>query len=148
ADTTDDGVSGRLPMKASVATLLAGLVAASASADPLTCSLTGYKATPGLTAVVSDNALAVTWEGEKGTELRLRLGIDGGTPTLHEIAVRKNGGRWSTLATNVTPEFRVVSCMRRMTQQQLRPDSIEALGGKVSAKVWELFKKDDSTWID
>jgi hypothetical protein len=48
----------------------------------------------------------------------------------------------------VTPEFRVVSGMRRITQQQLRPDSIQALGGTVSAKVMELYNKDDGTWID
>ena len=126
-------------MKAVITIALFVLVATSASADPLSCTLTGYKATPGLTAAVSDNTLAVTWEGEKGAELRMRLGIDSGAPTLREIAVRKSGGRWATLATNVTPEFRVVSGMRRMTQQQLRPDSIEALGGKPSEKVWELL---------
>src|SRR6185295_3686230 len=135
-------------MKLSVATAVLALVASSASADPLTCGLNGYKAMPGLTAAVADNALTVTWDGEKGAELRLRLAIDGGTPTLRDIAIRKNGGRWTTLASNLTPEFRVVSGMRRMTQQQLRPDSIEALGGKPSAKVWELFKKDDPSWVD
>ena len=66
---------------------------------------------------------------------------------IRELAVRKNGGQWATLAKNVTPEFRVVSGMRRITQQQLRPDSIQALGGKVSAKVLELYKKDED-WVD
>ncbi|HKB10873.1 MAG TPA: hypothetical protein VKD69_09465 [Vicinamibacterales bacterium] len=135
-------------MRVSVATVALALVAASASADPLTCALTGYKATPGLTAAVADNALTVTWNGEKDSELRMKLAIDGGAPTVREIAIRKAAGRWATLAANVTPEFRVVSGMRRMTQQQLRPDSIEALGGKPSAKVWELFKKDDPSWVD
>ena len=135
-------------MKAAVTTAFLALAAASASADPLTCSLTAYKPAAGLTAAVSDNTLAVTWEGERGAELRMRFAIDGGAPVIREIAVRKNGGRWATLAENVVPEFRVVSGMRRMTQQQLRPDSIEALGGKPSAKVWELFKKDDPSWVD
>ena len=135
-------------MKVVLATLGLALIAVSASADPMTCNVGSYKASSGLTAAVADNALVVTWEGEKGSELRMRLGIDSGTPTLREIAVRKSGGRWATLATNVTPDFRVVSGMRRMTQQQLRPDSIEALGGKPSAKVWELFKKDDPSWVD
>src|SRR5207248_11409130 len=102
-------------MKAVVATLLVASVAASVSADPLTCTMSGYKATPGLTGTIADNTLTVTWEGDKGAELRMRLAIDGGTPTLREIAVRKNG-RWTTLAANLTPEFRVVSGMRRMTQ--------------------------------
>jgi len=119
------------------------LTAASASyADPLTCNLTTYKATPGLTAAVSDNVLAVTWDGDHDTELRLRFAIDGGTPTIRELAVRKRGGQWSTLATNVTPEFRVVSGLRRATQQQTEP--LEKLGVALTADVidkikWEAF---------
>ena len=135
-------------MKTQIALVAVAFAASSASADPLTCNMTAYKPAPGLTAALAGDALAVTWEGAGGSELRARFGIDRGTPTIRELAVRHKGGAWATLATNVTPEFRVVSGMRRMTQQQLRPDSIEALGGKPSAKVWELFKKDDSTWID
>src|SRR4030095_2240175 len=69
-------------------------------------------------------------------------------PIVRELAVRKKAGQWATLVTNVTPEFRVVSGMRRITQQQLRPDSIQALGGKVSDKVMEMYRKDDGGWID
>ena len=124
------------------------LVASTASADPLNCSLTGYKAAPGLTAAVENQTLAVTWDGDNGAELRLRFTIEAGTPTIRELAVKKKGGQWATLASNVTPEFRVVSGMRRITQQQLRPDSIQALGGKVSDKVMEMYRKDDGGWID
>ena len=80
-------------MRVVVASMFLALSAASASADPLTCTVSGYKATSGLTAAVGDNTLVVTWEGEKGAELRMRLGIDSGTPTLREIAVRKNDDR-------------------------------------------------------
>jgi len=135
-------------MKRHIAWMAFVLTSASAAADPLTCTMTAYKPAPGLTAAPAGDALAVTWDGANGSELRVRFGLDRGTPTIRELAVRHKGGAWATLAANVTPEFRVVSGMRRMTQQQLRPDSIEALGGKPSAKVWELFKKDDSTWID
>jgi hypothetical protein len=138
----------RLSMRMSIATVMFVLVTSAASADPLTCGLTTYKATPGLTAAVSDNTLTVTWDGDKDTELRMRLAIDAGTPTIRELAVRKKGGQWATLVTNVTPEFRVVSGMRRITQQQLRPDSIQALGGTVSPKVMEMYKKDDGEWVD
>src|SRR4030095_488936 len=69
-------------------------------------------------------------------------------PTVRELAVRKKAGQWPPLVTNVTREFRVVSGMRRITQQQLRPDSIQALGGKVSGKVMEMYTKDDGGWID
>jgi hypothetical protein len=119
------------------------LTAASASyADPLTCNLTSYKATVGLTAAVSDNVLAVVWDGDKDTELRMRFAVEGGTPTIRELALRKKGGQWSTLATNMTPEFRVVSGLRRATQQQTEP--LEKLGIALTADVidkikWEAF---------
>jgi hypothetical protein len=135
-------------MRMFVAPLMLALAASTAGADPLTCNLTAYKAAPGLTAVLGDNALAVTWDGDKDTELRMRFTIEAGTPTIRELAVRKKGGQWATLVANVTPEFRVVSGMRRITQQQLRPDSIQALGGTVSPKVMEMYNKDDGGWID
>ena len=135
-------------MKFHPLTAAAALVASTASADPLNCNLTGYKAAPGLVAAVENQTLAVTWEGDNGAELRMRFSIEAGTPTIRELAVKKKGGQWSTLASNVTPEFRVVSGMRRITQQQLRPDSIQALGGKVSDKVMEMYRKDDGGWID
>ena len=121
------------------------LVASVASADPLNCSLSAYKAMPGLTATVADETLAVTWEGDNGAELRLRFAIDRGTPTIRELAIRRKGGTWSTLATNVTPEFRVVSGLRRVTQQQLRPDSIAALGGTVTPEIRDLYN--DGEWV-
>ena len=136
-------------MKISLTTVALALVASAASADPLNCSLTAYKAAPGLTAAVDDKTLAVTWDGDNGAELRLRFGDRrAARRRIRELAVRKKGGQWATLATNVTPEFRVVSGMRRITQQQLRPDSIQALGGTVSPKVMEMYKKDDGGWID
>ena len=44
-----------------------------------------------------------------------------GTPKIQELAIRRNGGTWATLAANVTPEFRVVSGRRRISEQQLGP---------------------------
>ena len=135
-------------MKTRLATLTLMLIASTIFADPLTCDLAGYKPLQGLTAAVADETLSISWDGDNGAELRLRFSIEAGTPTIRELAVRKKGGQWATLASNMTPEFRVVSGMRRITQQQLRPDSIQALGGTVSAKVMEMYKKDDGGWID
>lgn len=135
-------------MRVAVTTLMVALIASAGAADPLTCNLSAYTASPGLTAAVSDNALTVTWDGDHGAELRMRLAIAAGTPTIRDLALRPKGGRWATLVSDVTPEFRVVSGMRRITQQQLRPDSIQALGGTVSARVLEMYKKDDGGWID
>ena len=66
------------------------LVTSALFADPLTCNLTGYKALPGLTAAVSDNTLAITWDGDKNREVRLRLTINNGTPTIR-VQVKEDG---------------------------------------------------------
>jgi hypothetical protein len=119
-----------------------GLVASRASADPLACSFTGYKTSPGLTAAVSGEALAVTWDGAKNQELRLRFAIDGGAPTIRDLAIRRKGATWATLLANVTPEFRVVSGTRRMSNQQMQP--LRSLGVEITPAVidrerWEAF---------
>jgi hypothetical protein len=121
--------------------------AAVAHADPLNCDLSGYKALPGLKAAVANDALTVTWDGDNQAELRLQFAINGGTPTIKELALKPKGGAWRTLATNFLPEFRVVSGLRRITQQQLRPDSIQALGGMTSPKVWEMYRQ-NAEWVD
>lgn len=95
------------------------LSAGTVAADPLACTLTGYKAAPGLTATVAGNVLTLAWDGDKTQEVRLRLGVEGGTPTLRELAVHRKSTPWAVLATNVTPEFRVVAGFRRMSNQQL-----------------------------
>jgi len=121
---------------------IAALAAPALSADPLTCNLTAYKALPGMAAAVSDNTLAVTWDGEKNQEIRLRFAIENGTPTIRDIAVRAKGGQWATLATNVQPDYRVVSGLRRATDQQLKP--LHDLGVKITPEIldqirWEAF---------
>ena len=108
-------------MKIPLTTVALALVATALYADPLKCTLTDYKTAAGLTAAVADDALAVTWDGDKDQELRLQLRITSGTPTIRDLAVRRKGGTWATLASNVTPEFRVVSGLRRISEQQLGP---------------------------
>jgi hypothetical protein len=130
-------------MRIQMMTVALAFVAASTSyADPLTCNLTAYKAMAGLTAVVNDNTLVVSWEGDNGAELRMGLGIDRGTPTIRELAIRKKGGQWATLATNVTPEFRVVSGLRRITNQQLiglREAGVEITQELIDEWKWNAF---------
>ena len=109
-------------MRTVLATL--GLYFAAATtlnADPLNCSLSGYKAVAGITAAVSENMLTLAWDGERDEQLRLRLAIEQGTPTIREIAVRSKSGQWNTLAPYFTPEYRIVSGLRRISNQQLTP---------------------------
>src|SRR5262245_5622596 len=89
-------------------------------ADPMVCNLAAYKPVAGLTATVADNVLTTTWDGDRGSQVRLRLGIAGGTPTIQDLSVRR-GGDWRSLAANVTPEFRVVAGLRRRSNQQVAP---------------------------
>jgi hypothetical protein len=106
-------------MKSMAMTALMGLIASTLQAAPPTCDVSQYKAVPGLTAAVEPDALAVTWEGDKGAELRMRLGIDAGQPIVRELAVRRKGGQWSVLGRNLKPEFHVTSGVRRIGADQL-----------------------------
>ena len=126
-------------MKAAVATCLLLLTAASsASGDPLNCSLTSYKAAPGLAASVADNVLSLVWEGDRGQELRLRFAITSGAPMIQELAVRKRGGAWGVLATNAAPDFRVISGLRRMSSQQMSP--LRGLGVELTDSIVDRFR--------
>jgi len=127
-----------------ISALAAGLIfpAWEAKGDQLNCSLAEYRALPGLTAVVAGDTLTVTWEGDRNQELRLRLTIDGGTPEIQELAARRKGEAWVTLAANAKPEFRVVSGLRRITNQQLDP--LAGIGIKITPEIlerekWEAF---------
>src|SRR5437762_11840328 len=106
-------------------------------ANSLKCDLTGYKGAPGLTAALVGDVLTLTWDGDKNQQGRLRLTNNGGTPTIQELAVRRKGGTWGTLAVNVTPEFRVVSGRRRMdteAQEGLRENGITEITPEVFEK--------------
>ncbi len=118
------------------------LIAPVLGADSLNCNLAGFKAAAGLTARVADDALTVDWQADRQQELRLRFAIDNGSPVIRELAVRRTGAQWSSLAVNVTPDFRVVSGTRRMSGQQLEP--LHGLGAKITPELidqdkWEAF---------
>ena len=53
-----------------------------AAASPLTCNLSEYKASSGLTSTIDSNLLTVSWNGQGTSQLRARFAIDGGTPTI------------------------------------------------------------------
>jgi hypothetical protein len=83
------------------------------AAGPLPCDLAGYRPQPGLAAVLEEGALTVRWDGERGEELRARFGIQDGTPTILELAVRAKDGPWQTLGETLVPVFRVTTGVRR-----------------------------------
>jgi len=120
-----------------VSTMMVG--ARAAGGTGALCNLTAYKAAPGLTAAQDGGSLALTWEGDKGDELRLRLTINGGTPTIQDLSIRKKGGSFATVAANLTPEFRVVSGYRRLDQEAY-PALKEAFGGEVTQERLDKYK--------
>ena len=99
------------------ATLACGV----AIAQSVNCDMQRYKPAQGLTAENRDGALQLSWEGERGEQLRASLGIRGGQPMVVELAARAGGGAWKTLGRNLTPEFEITSGVRRMSEQQLAP---------------------------
>ena len=118
------------------------VIASALRADPLTCIVAHYKASPGLTVAVAENAATITWEGDNHQDLRLRLTINSGTPMIQELAIKGSGGAWTTLLSHASPDFRVVSGLRRITNQQLDP--LAGLGVKITQEVvdrekWEAF---------
>ena len=76
-----------------------------ASADPLNCSLSAYKAQPGLTATTTADGVTLAWEGERGQEVRLAFSLVAGTPTIKELAVRARGGQWGVVASGTSSVF-------------------------------------------
>jgi hypothetical protein len=112
------------------------------SADSLNCNLSQYKAAQGLTAVVEQDSLVVSWNGQNGADLRARYGIDIGQPVVRELAVKKAGGSWTTLGRNLTPEYHVVSGIRRMADDQanpLRAAGIELTQEVIDRNRWYAF---------
>jgi hypothetical protein len=113
-----------------------------AAQDAPACHLSAYRAQPGLTATVAGDALTLTWDGDRNEQGRLQLTVERGTPTIRELAVRRAGGAWATIASGARPEFRVVSGLRRITNQQLDP--LAGLGIPITQAIvdrekWEAF---------
>src|SRR6266702_3570483 len=113
------------------------------SAGAVTCDMTAYQSKSGLVASVADGSLTVTWDGDTpGDQVRAVLAVSSGKPVIRELAVHPAGASWATVVKDVSPEFQVVSGMRRITNQQLNP--LRAMGNAISQDVidkekWEAF---------
>src|SRR5436309_4449157 len=99
----------------------AALAGGAAIAQSINCDMRQYKPAEGLTAENREGALQLSWQGERGDQLRASFGIRGGQPMVAELAARAAGGAWKTLGRNLTPEYEVTSGVRRMSEQQLAP---------------------------
>jgi len=99
----------------------AALSAGAAESQNLDCDLREYKPVEGLRAALAGGALEVTWQGERAQTLRATFASANRQPVVRELAVRKGNGNWVVLATDLSPEFEVVSGLRRISEQQLQP---------------------------
>jgi hypothetical protein len=115
------------------------LVGSTLHADPLNCNLAAYTPSPGLTAAAAADVLTLTWQGDSAQELRLRFTINKGTPTIQDLSVKRSG-KWSTVVSAVTPHYHVVSGLRRITDQQLRP--LQDLKVEITNEIIEQYKWD------
>ena len=97
------------------------LSATAVCAAQFTCDLSGYKETPGLKAEMAGDALRLTWQGERGDQLRSAFAIRDGQPLVRELAARKSAGNWIVLGRDLQPEFQVTSGVRRLSEQQMEP---------------------------
>ena len=109
------------------------LIAARQSAAPLNCNLTQYKAGAGLTAAIENDVLNVSWNGQATSQLRARFAINGGTPTIRDLSVRRGSGEWATLGQNLTPEYQVTTGVRRMSNDQ--SNALSSLGTDITQDV-------------
>src|SRR6185437_179302 len=90
-------------------TLLSGI----AAGQSLKCNMDGYKPVVGVRTEMKGNAVALTWEGEKGQQLMAEFALKDGQPVVQELAARMAGGAWSVLGKDLSPDFEVTSGMRR-----------------------------------
>jgi hypothetical protein len=97
------------------------LLPAAAALAAATSDLSAYKESPGLKAAFASDLLTLTWQGAPGQELRASFSIVNGVPLVKELAARNAGGAWAVLGRDLTPEFQVVSGLRRISEQQLAP---------------------------
>jgi len=121
--------------------LLLFSIALSARAE-IACDLSAYKAQDGLTARVKGDAVELSWHGERKDRLRAEFAIANGTPTVRELAVRKDGGNWVILGRNLQPEFQLTTGVRRLSQQQVSPLNtlgIELTPEVVNREKWNSF---------
>jgi hypothetical protein len=117
---------------AAVATVSTSVVS-TRPVDSVPCDMTQYKASAGLTASTDQNGLNVVWNGQSGSEMRTRYAIANGEPIVRELGVRKAGGAWVTLGRDLTPDYRFVSGIRRMSTQQAEP--LQAAGVQLTPEV-------------
>lgn len=110
--------------------------------DPLNCDMSQFQPQDGLAAMIENETLILQWQGDPGNTLVLKLAIDEKTPVIRELSIQPAQGDRRSIIRNAVPEVRVVSGLRRVTQQQTEP--LEDLGvpltvEKLNEIKWDAF---------
>src|SRR5204863_4950560 len=75
---------------------------------------------------------------EHSLQLGAIFAVRNGQPVIHELSIKKAGGNWTALAQDVSPEFEVVTGVRRLSEQQAAP--LRALKVEITPEVIEREK--------
>ncbi|MCA0200229.1 MAG: hypothetical protein LCH56_05245 [Proteobacteria bacterium] len=98
-----------------------GVLARPAAAQSVICDMSGYKPVDGLAATADANGLLVTWAADAGQTARLQIAVQNGAPLIQDLSLRAGDGAWTQVVSGATPDFAVVSGLRRMSMQQTAP---------------------------
>jgi hypothetical protein len=105
---------------------------------PMTCNMSEYKASAGLTSAIENDLLAISWNGQGNSQLRARFALDNGTPMVRDLSVRRGTGEWAVLGENLTPEYRVTTGLRRMSNDQA--NAMSSLGIDITQEVIDKYR--------
>jgi hypothetical protein len=108
-------------MRIYLAVLGATMYVSAVSGQELNCDLKDYKKLSGLSAEIHGGTLEVSWDGERGEQLKAGFAIRDGRPVVSDLEAKKSGGKWVVLGRDLAPEFEVTSGVRRLSEQQMAP---------------------------
>jgi len=124
------------------ATFLAMLVAPASAFASESCDLSKFVPGNGLSASVEDHSVEVRWAGDLGQEGRLRFVLQDGVPVLRSLSLRKSRGQWRILVRDASPDYAIVTGLRRMSRQQITPLNhlgIKLTQAELNAYRWDPF---------
>src|SRR6267142_245799 len=85
------------------------LVAADGFAAPLSCDFSQYHPTEGIRAELKGELLQLSRAGAAGQQVQVSFGLQGPSPVIREMSVRKLGGPRLVLGQDLRPEFQVTT---------------------------------------
>lgn len=107
--------------KAAALMLSLSAFALPAAAQSVTCAMSGYTLADGLAAESDANGLRITWAADAGQWGRLHIAVRNGVPVIQDLSLRRGDGAWTRILADATPDYAVVSGLRRISNQQLAP---------------------------